>query len=90
MVEILAAGMTDANWSLDAPSFDEGSHSPGIGLFIVALNPELLAPDFSARLASQIERLSSKGIHIPGSSYVEDEIDIPSSLVATLEAYCRL
>ncbi|GIP34469.1 Ldh family oxidoreductase [Paenibacillus sp. J2TS4] len=89
MVEILAAGTTGANWSLDAPSFEEGSHSPGVGLFIVALTPELLAPGFSARMASQIERLSSKGIYIPGSSHVEDEIDLPSSLVATLEEYCQ-
>ncbi|MFD0677024.1 MULTISPECIES: Ldh family oxidoreductase [unclassified Paenibacillus] len=90
MVEILAAGTTGANWSLDAPSFEEGSHSPGVGLFIVALNPELLAPDFPARMASQIERLSSKGIHIPGDNYAKDkiEIDLPPSLVAILEKYC--
>ncbi|MBJ6361629.1 Ldh family oxidoreductase [Paenibacillus sp. GCM10012307] len=89
MVEILAAGTTGANWSLDAPSFEEGSYSPGVGLFIVALNPELLAPGFSARIAYQIERLSSKGIHVPGSSFVKEEIDLPSSLVATLEKYCQ-
>ncbi|WP_028563698.1 Ldh family oxidoreductase [Paenibacillus pinihumi] len=90
MVEVLAAGTTGGNWSLDAPSFEDGSDSPGAGLFIVALNPELLAPGFSARLASQIERLSSKGIHIPGGSCTEDEIeiDLPSSLVAALEEYC--
>ncbi len=80
MVEIL---------SLDAPSFEEGNHSPGVGLFIIALNPELLAPGFSARMASQIERLSSKGIHVPGGSCIEDEINLPSTLVATLEEYCK-
>ncbi|GIP00746.1 malate dehydrogenase [Paenibacillus lautus] len=89
MVEILAAGMTCANWSLDAPSFEEGNQSPGVGLFIVALNPELLAPGFSARMAFQIELLSSKGIHVPGGSCVKEEIDLPSSLVATLEKYCQ-
>lgn len=87
MVEILAAGTTGANWSLDAPSFEEGSESPGAGLFIVTINPELLSPGFPKRLASQIERLSSKGIHIPGGSYQTHDIDIPSSLVATLESY---
>ncbi|WP_251571933.1 hypothetical protein [Paenibacillus sp. MER TA 81-3] len=89
MVEILAAGTTGANWSLDAPSFEEGSHSPGVGLFIIALNPDLLAPDFSARMASQIERLSSKGIYVPGGCCDKDEIDLPSSLVVTLEEYCK-
>ncbi|MCG7381436.1 Ldh family oxidoreductase [Paenibacillus sp. ACRRY] len=88
MVEILAAGATGANWSLDAPSFDEGSESPGAGVFIIALDPELLSPGFSARLVSQIERLSAKGIHIPGGSTILEEIDIPSSLVETLESYC--
>ena len=28
MVEVLAAGMTGANWSLDCPPFDQGSDSP--------------------------------------------------------------
>jgi len=90
MVEILAAGTTGANWSLDAPSFQDGSDSPGVGLFIVALNPELLATDFPTRMASQIERLASKGIHVPGGNCTDDEIeiDLPSSLVATLEEYC--
>ncbi|NUU64454.1 hypothetical protein [Paenibacillus agri] len=38
-------------------------------------------------MGDQIERLSSKGIHIPGGSFVKEEIDLPSSLVATLEKY---
>jgi len=90
MVEILAAGTTGANWSLDAPSFQDGTDSPGVGLFIVALNPELLATDFPTRMSSQIERLASKGIHVPGGNCTDDEIeiDLPSSLVATLEKYC--
>ncbi len=88
MVEILAAGMTGANWSLDAPSFVEGKQSPGVGLFIVAINSELLAPGFSNRMVSLTERLCSKGIHIPGGNCVRDEIDLPDPLVATLEGYC--
>lgn len=89
MVEILAAGMTGANWSADAPSFEEGSRTPGVGLFVVALTPALLAPDFSTRLASQLERLSSKGIYVPGGGYAEDEIELEPSLVAALEEYGR-
>src|SRR5271156_1134437 len=49
MVEVLAAGLTGANWSLDAPSFTSGSRSPGAGLFVVAIAPGLLAPDFPGR-----------------------------------------
>lgn len=67
MVEVLAAGLTGANWSLDAPDFQAGEATPGIGLFVLALSPQLFADDFPARLAGQVERLSGEfGVHIPG------------------------
>ena len=31
MVEVLAAGLSGANWALDAPSFTSGDRSPGVG-----------------------------------------------------------
>src|SRR5690606_1974883 len=34
MVEVLAAGLSGANWSLDAPSFTSGTQNPGTGLFV--------------------------------------------------------
>lgn len=88
MVEILAAGLTGANWSLDAPSFAGGNQSPGIGLFVVALKPDLLAPGFAARLEAQAERLAAKGIHIPGRRPRTETIELPASLAASIEAYC--
>lgn len=67
MVEVLAAGLTGANWSLDAPDFQAGDKCPGAGLFVLALAPQLLAEGFSIRLAAQVERLSARyGVHIPG------------------------
>ncbi|PSJ57417.1 Ldh family oxidoreductase [Pseudaminobacter soli (ex Li et al. 2025)] len=67
MVEVLAAGISGANWSLDAPGFTSGSQSPGSGLFVLALDPKLIDPDFSTRLAAQLDRLSGTyGVHIPG------------------------
>jgi (2R)-3-sulfolactate dehydrogenase (NADP+) len=72
MVEMLAAGVTGANWSLDAPSFTEGSESPGTGLFIVAVEPKLLDPDFERRAGEQVERLRRRyGVHIPGRARAE-------------------
>lgn len=69
MVEVLAAGLTGANWSLDAPSFTEGSEGPGTGLFVLALDPKLLDPDFAGRLKSQLDRLALDHlVHIPGRS----------------------
>lgn len=67
MVEILAACMSGANWSVDAPSFSEGDQSPGCGLFILAMKPTLLDPDFATRLAAYTQRMSSDyGLYIPG------------------------
>src|SRR5437016_8086855 len=66
IVEILSAGLTGASWSIDAPSFSEGDQSPGVGLFIVAFKPDILAPGFAARLAAQIERLAAPGGRVPG------------------------
>ena len=67
MVEVLAAGLSGANWSLDAPSFSEGHDSPGTGLFVLAIEPKLIDPDFAARLKAQLDRLAfDYRVHIPG------------------------
>ncbi|WP_204266781.1 hypothetical protein, partial [Escherichia coli] len=76
-----------ANWSLDAPSFTDGDQSPGIGLFVVALKPDLLAPAFPVRLAAQLERLAASGIHIPGSRPAAETIELAPSLMAAIQAY---
>jgi (2R)-3-sulfolactate dehydrogenase (NADP+) len=67
MVEVLSAGLTAANWSLDAPSFTEGSQSPGAGLIVIAIDAEAVAPDFPERLDRHLQRLGADyGVHIPG------------------------
>ena len=69
MVEVLAAGLSGANWSLDAPSFAEGHESPGAGLFVLAIDPKLIDPDFASRLKEQLDRLAfDHHVHIPGRS----------------------
>ncbi|MGB3389343.1 MAG: Ldh family oxidoreductase [Pseudaminobacter sp.] len=69
MVEVLSAGLAGANWSVDAPAFNEGSQSPGTGMFVLAIDAEAIAPDFSARLDRQLQRLGQDyGMHIPGLS----------------------
>jgi (2R)-3-sulfolactate dehydrogenase (NADP+) len=69
MVEVLAAGLSGANWSLDAPSFSSGSESPGTGLFVLAIEPKLLEEDFPARMKQQLDRLAGDhGVHIPGKT----------------------
>ena len=85
MVEVLAAGLSGANWSLDAPSFTTGAASPAAGLFVVVIAPALMAEDFAGRLARQLERLAGLGIHIPGRGSAA--IELPASLVDQIDAY---
>ena len=85
MVEVMAAGLAGANWSLDAPSFTSGDRSPGAGLLVIAIAPSLLAPDFPKRLGLQLERLAEPGVHIPGRRVAAAEIELPDALVAEIE-----
>ena len=72
MVEVLAAGVGAATWSLDAPPFGTGSDGPGSGLFIVAIDPALIDPDFATRLGRHLARLSGEyGVHVPGRAKAE-------------------
>lgn len=87
IMEILAAGMTGANWSMDAPPYAEGSECPGVGLFLVAIKPELLAGDFKSRLTSHIARLAAAGVRIPGSHIKVHEIDVPQPVIDRVQGY---
>ncbi len=72
MVEVLAAGLSGANWSLDAPPFDRGVLGPATGLFILAIEPNLLEADFEQHIARHLDRLRRQyGVHIPGSKGAE-------------------
>lgn len=94
MVEVLAAGLTGANWSLDAPSFTEGSETPGSGMFVLAIEPNIIQADFAPRLERHLTRLSNEyGVHIPGRAKRESRrraaeggLEIPLSVVEELEA----
>jgi (2R)-3-sulfolactate dehydrogenase (NADP+) len=69
MVELLAAGLTGANFSFEATSFfDAEGQPPGVGQLIIAIDPDLLGTGnalarFGA-LASMIEEMD--GARVPG------------------------
>lgn len=94
MVEVLAAGVSGANWSLDAPDFLTGDRCPGTGLFVLALDPALIDPDFPARMARQMERLSDEyGVHLPGRAKGDalerarkEGVDVDERLLERLKA----
>lgn len=95
MVEVLAAGLTGANWSLDAPSFTQGAESPGAGLFLLAIEPKLIDPDFAVRLKAQLDRLAfDYRVHVPGVSRGKAGmlakalgIDVAEDVVRRIAAY---
>lgn len=97
MVEVLSAGLSGANWSLDAPDFAGGNASPGSGLTVIAISPSLLDDGFEERLDAQLTRLSGGyGIHIPGASKYQnwmqarrDGIRLPSALVRRISAFAK-
>lgn len=66
MVEMLSAGLAQANWSMDAGHFRSGGRRPGIGITVVSLRP----PDpqaFAERAARSCARLREAGVRVPGS-----------------------
>ncbi|MBN3815341.1 Ldh family oxidoreductase [Paraburkholderia sp. Se-20369] len=87
MMEILAAGVTGANWSMDAPHYATGSDTPGVGLFLVAVKADVFAEDFDARLAAQIGRLSQAGVRIPGSHIKVREIDVADDVMDKVRSF---
>ena len=97
MVEVLSAGLAGANWSLDAPSFSQGSQSPGSGITVIAIAAALIDPDFSKRLGAQIDRLAGDyNVHIPGLSgakardtALRDGLMVDRALVERIAAYGR-
>lgn len=94
MVEVLAAGLSGANWSLDAPSFASGGESPGTGLFVAAIEPAAIAPDFARRLEDHLQRLASGyGVYVPGAAKAaararaeQDGIAVPLELYERIAA----
>ncbi|MBV4551247.1 Ldh family oxidoreductase [Pseudomonas sp. SWRI102] len=91
MVEVLAAGLTGANWSLDAPDFNQGNQTPGCGLLLLLLAPDFFSPGFEQRLASQLARLTQMHVHRPGwerqhatVAAQDDGISVPVDLLEQL------
>lgn len=94
MVEVMAAGLTGANWSLDAPDFLSGDRSPEAGLLVIAVAPQWLDPAFGPRLREHLRRLAGLGVHIPGPAKAERAaraasygLSLPASLVTRIEAF---
>lgn len=65
LVELLSS-MAGGSWSLDAPSWDSGSRSPSVGMFVLAVDPGSVGPGFPARVEHHLRRLAEAGVRLPG------------------------
>ncbi len=92
MVELLAAGLSGANWSLDAPSFIDGETTPGIGLFVLAIAPERVFGDgFAAHIDVYLDRLKSDyRVYVPGETRANAATDAQSGLQVDAALWARL
>lgn len=95
MIEVLSAGLSGANWGVDAPPFLSGSESPRTGMYVIAIDPGPIDPDFAGRLDAQLSRLSRDyGVYIPGAGKTEhyakaqDEgVEIDGALIERLRSF---
>jgi (2R)-3-sulfolactate dehydrogenase (NADP+) len=67
MVEMMAAGLTGAEWSFESAAFNAGERPPGLGYFLLAIDPAACAGgDIRGRMADLVATLERDGAHVPG------------------------
>jgi (2R)-3-sulfolactate dehydrogenase (NADP+) len=99
LVEVLAAGLTGANWTYTvAPLGTNEGGPPGLGQLFLAFAPERLgALSFTDRLEAMLtEMLAEDGVRAPGDrrhaarARAEREgIAVPAALIEKLKTYAR-
>lgn len=84
MIELLAV-LSGGSFSLDAPPFDKGDRPPGVGLFLLALDPHAFDPAYVGRTEAHLTRLSDEfGVGFGRVRASHDEIQLPGDVYARL------
>ncbi len=90
MVELMAAGLSGARWSMDCNPYGDGDKTLGSGLSVIAIQPPT-ETETGKRISDIAGRLAEAGVHIPGEAKAtharkaaSDGITIPASLHAQL------
>jgi len=98
MVELLAAGLTGANYAYEATSFlDAKGAPPGVGQLIVCIDPSAFASNILERFASMAAMVeSAPGARLPGrrrqslkDTLLKEGIPVDKALLAEIEALGR-
>lgn len=68
IVDLLAAGLTGANFSKDASPYARADGPPpGVGQFVIAFDPDAFAPGFPDRIEDLLAAmLAEEGVRLPG------------------------
>lgn len=86
LVEILAT-LSGASFSLDAAPFDSGSTSPGIGVFVLCIDPANFTGS-AERLSGQLEKLRDEHqVRLPALELTElpEQVEIGADTLQRLE-----
>lgn len=98
MVELLAAGLTGANYAWEATSFFDGEGAPpGVGQLIVCIDPGAVGGSVVARFAEMAGMVGqAPGARLPGhrrhalrQALLKDGIPVDPTLLADIEAIGR-
>jgi LDH2 family malate/lactate/ureidoglycolate dehydrogenase len=81
MVEMLSAGLSGGNWSIDAGNFNSGNYCPAVGLTIIAITPDPTGSDRVGRALAQVQRLQRLDVYVPGVSSAKYRESCSSEIV---------
>jgi (2R)-3-sulfolactate dehydrogenase (NADP+) len=91
LIEVLAAGLTGAAWSLDAGNFRSGERRPNTGLTVIAISADVVDPHFTSRLGRHLRRLAELGVHVPGSAssrgFPDRTIHVEAAVLAEIRSF---
>jgi (2R)-3-sulfolactate dehydrogenase (NADP+) len=89
MVELIAAGISGADWSVDAADFSAGDQSPCVGLTVVAMRADG-SPGAIERASDHVDRLAGLGVYVPGRAKAADrDLAISATVHETLKETIR-
>ncbi len=98
LVDLLAAGVTDSNFSFEASGFggNEGG-PPDVGQIVIAIDASATAPRFLERVEVELAAMIAQpGVRLPGDRRLDHRItsarngvDVPDDLMAVLTDYAQ-
>jgi (2R)-3-sulfolactate dehydrogenase (NADP+) len=88
LVEVLAAVLPGARLSVEASGLgDAEGGPPGLGQFVLALDPARFAPGFAERIAGLVGVFAATGARLPGAGYAPTEaLELPDALWPQVQA----